>query len=290
MRPRASESGRCRRWGHKSLDCPNYPLPDMVDTRSGSRRLDAHHPVDAPSRVGTLLARPVTLGYAVADRGVHRRQSHSARCAHLESPAGRQPAEQRLELATNKLRQHGWNLERQHTERPGHAHLLAASAAETGVDAVVACGGDGTINEVVNGLAGSNTALAVIPAGTVNIWAREAGIPRDPLAALRLLVEGERRRVDLGRAGERYFLMLASIGTDSYAVQAVGPALKQRLGRYAYVIAGLRDLLRTGGRPMSIDIDGEELAHDVLIAIIGNTRLYGGALRSTSHTRIDEDS
>lgn len=202
--------------------------------------------------------------------------------------AGHRPREDRFQAALAWLAVQGWAVERRESEWAGHARLLAADAAEAGCDAVLACGGDGTINEVVNGLAGSQTALAALPAGTVNIWAREVGLPRDPLGSVRLLAEGGRRRVDLGRAGERYFLLLASVGTDSFAVRAVSPAAKRRFGRYAFVGAGLWDLLRHGGRPMTILADGRRLRGRTLVAVIGNTRLYGGVLSATHRARLDD--
>jgi diacylglycerol kinase family enzyme len=148
------------------------------------------------------------------------------------------------------------------------------------------------VNEVVNGLAGSRTALAVLPRGTVNVWAREVVLPRDAEAALRLLESGERRRIDLGRAGGRYFLLMASAGVDSAAVRAVSAAAG-RFKRESYVLAGLRELFRRGGQEMSFSIgtaegSSEQFSARTLLAVCGNTRLYGGALLLTSRARLDD--
>jgi diacylglycerol kinase (ATP) len=120
-----------------------------------------------------------------------------------------------LEPIQAALRARGAAVEVALTTRPGDATTIARQAAAAGADVLLACGGDGTVNEAVNGLAGSQTALAVLPGGTVNVWAREVGIPLDPVRALQLLWEGQRRWIDLGRAGERYFLLMAGIGFDA---------------------------------------------------------------------------
>jgi len=206
----------------------------------------------------------------------------------INPTSGHRRRPRRLDEALAWLAGKGWHVERRQTSRAYDARELAAEAAAAGYDAVLACGGDGTINEVVNGLAGSTTALAVLSAGTVNIWAREAGISRDPWSAADALEYGNRRRVDLGRANGRYFLMLASVGTDSYAVNAVDAASKRRWGRYAYLAPALRDLFAHGGREMTIAVDGQPVTTRTLVVVIGNTRLYGGVLRATRHARLDD--
>lgn len=207
----------------------------------------------------------------------------------IQNPAsGRRGSTRDLEAALHWLRSRGWQVERRQTRHPGHARELAADAAARGVEVTLVCGGDGTINEAVNGIAGTGTALAIIPAGTVNLWAKEMGIPRQARAAVRLLEAGERRRVDLGRANGRYFLMLASAGADSRAVQAVTPARKRRWGRSAYLIVGLYELVRHGGRQMTVTVDGERFRGRMLTVIAGNTRLYGGVVRATYRAQIDD--
>jgi diacylglycerol kinase (ATP) len=123
----------------------------------------------------------------------------SRRAVFIVNPVARGiPSSAKLEMAAAWLESQGWEPTIEPTGARGHATALAREAAESGCDVVVGCGGDGTVNEIVNGLAGSETALAVIRGGTANVWAKEAGIPRDPLAAVRLVSEGRRRRMDLG--------------------------------------------------------------------------------------------
>lgn len=202
--------------------------------------------------------------------------------------SGHRPSDAELSAAGAWLEARGWTVDQVKTLRVGHGRELAAEAAASNYDAVLVCGGDGSINEVVNGLAGTNTALALIPAGTVNIWARETGIPRNTLAAARTLHDGVRRRVDLGRANGRYFLMLLSVGVDSMAVASVNPMMKRRWGRMAYFAAGVSDLLRQGGRQMVVTADDERFSGATLVAIAGNSRLYGGLLLPAFRALVDD--
>jgi YegS/Rv2252/BmrU family lipid kinase len=189
----------------------------------------------------------------------------------------------------------GWEISFQETEGAGHATMLAAVAAKRAADAVIACGGDGTVNEVVNGVAGSETALAVVRGGTANVWAKEARVPKQVGAAVRLLNDGEVRTVDLGRVrwsaesgGERYFLLMAGVGFDASIVQTISPAAKRRLGAASYLLAGARRTF--GHRAIDADItaDGLDLSGQAYWLLAANTRSYGGLVNITYHARIDD--
>ena len=130
------------------------------------------------------------------------------------------------------------------TGGPGHATRLAREAALEGHTAVIAVGGDGTINEVANGLAGSETRLCVVPHGTGNVFAAEAGLPPSVEACVDLLFSGKTADIPLARAGNRYFVLLASAGFDAEVVERMTPRGKNVLGIAAYGLAGLRHLLR----------------------------------------------
>lgn len=198
------------------------------------------------------------------------------------------PKRGRLEEADRWLRERGWEVQWLESGRPGETTGLAAKAAQRRLPLLFVCGGDGSLNEAANGLAGSETALAMIPAGTVNIWARETGIPSKPLAAVRTAVEGERRRVDLGKAGRRYFLLMAGYGLDGAVSRRVSPALKGRLGAAAYVLAGVRESLSYRGSPLTLRLDGEEQRAEVLMLVAGNTRNYAGLVQVTPEARVDD--
>jgi len=135
-------------------------------------------------------------------------------------------------------------LERVETKARGHAMELAASAAEDRLDLVVVLGGDGTLNEVANALAGTATPVAILPGGEANVFARSMGLPRDPVAAARIVAAtaGSPRRVPLGRAGDRWFTANCGVGFDGAIVRAVEahPDAKRRLGDLFFVWTATR--------------------------------------------------
>jgi YegS/Rv2252/BmrU family lipid kinase len=157
------------------------------------------------------------------------------------------------------------------TQRAGDATLLAANAGPT--DLIVAAGGDGTINEVVNGLAGR--VLGILPLGTVNVFAKELGIPTQIEAAWRVIEAGQTRTIDLGcteAAGKRRdFVQLAGVGFDARAVRAASWAMKKKVGPLAYVWAGLKTLGKTYA---PVEAGGTQGA----AVFIGNGRFYGGKI------------
>ena len=137
------------------------------------------------------------------------------------------------------LRAHGWRADLWYTHAAGEGEQLARKAVELKANLVIAAGGDGTINEIIQGLAGSETALGVLPNGTVNVWARELGIPLDGAGARDLLVHGRTRSVDLGCVNGRYFLLMVGIGFDGEVIQAVERKPLKRLGVIGYALAAL---------------------------------------------------
>ncbi len=182
----------------------------------------------------------------------------------------------------------GWHVTCETTAGSGHATELAREAADRGADVLIVNGGDGTVNEAVNGLARSETALAVLPGGTANVWAKEIRSSRDPLAAMRAIVGGERRRVDIGRAGGRYFLLMAGVGLDSKIIERVNPRFKRRLGAISYVVAGIPAALGTKPWQVRMRIDEEPLETPLYWMVIGNTRSYGGFQDITYMARADD--
>jgi YegS/Rv2252/BmrU family lipid kinase len=198
------------------------------------------------------------------------------------------PSPKRLDEADRWLRAQGWKVEWRDTGEPGEATELAAEAAKRGLPLLFVCGGDGTLNEAVNGLAGSDTALAPIPAGTVNIWAREMGIARKPIEAVKGTVLGGRRRVDLGRAGERYFLLMVGYGLDGAIARRVNLGLKSRLGAAAYAVSAIWETLRHRSSPVTLRFDGDRHDVNVLMLVAGNTRNYAGLVEITREAQVDD--
>lgn len=175
------------------------------------------------------------------------------------------------------------------TQAAGDATRLAAEAVRDGFDTVIAAGGDGTLNEVLNGLAQTpeglaNVRLGVLPLGTVNVFARELGLPTRPEAAWQWLLRATERRLDLpwaewktgGQTRRRYFVQMAGAGLDARAIELTKWSLKKVIGPGAYVVAGLRALAQSAA---TIRVcAGDQVAFGQLV-LIGNGRLYGGSFR-----------
>lgn len=177
-----------------------------------------------------------------------------------------------------------FKLEEARTERPGHAIELTREAVLDGVEIVAALGGDGTVNEVANGMAGTDVAMAILPGGMANVFARSLGIPNDALAATRSLVDnatGSPRQVALGVVGGRYFTSNCGVGLDAAIVRRVEEhqRAKKRGGDWFFVWSGLR-VFFTGfdrRKPRVRMAWGEDLEHrreGLYLAIIQNTGPY----------------
>lgn len=165
----------------------------------------------------------------------------------------------------------------------------ARATAERGDAFLFVVGGDGTLRTVAKGLAGSATALAAVPAGTVNIWARETGLPLDSWeAALEAHLGGQVVPVDLGRADGHCFLLMAGVGWDAAVAKRVPSRLKRWLGDIAYLLqaAGMLPQLRTS--PAHWTIDSEPREGPLAFMVIGNTRLYGGVVQFTKQAFADD--
>ncbi len=185
-------------------------------------------------------------------------------------------------------RARGWEVDVTPTAYAGHAIVLAREAAEQGYDVVVAAGGDGTVNEVVNGIAHTRTALGVLPVGTGNVWVRELKLPLRPDAAAASLDVSTIVDLDLGLAGERYFLLMAGVGFDAAVARAVNPEAKRKLGLFAYLVQAVATARNIRGTRARIVIDGRQVRGRVLMVVIGNSRLYGGFLQITHHANLTD--
>ena len=174
--------------------------------------------------------------------------------------------------------EHGCKLEVLRTQHPGHATELAGEAREAGAELVLAGGGDGTINEVINGLALSDTPLGLVPLGTVNVLARECVLPLEPEAAFRTALEREPQSIALGhiKAGEysKYFAFVAGAGFDAHVVYNVSTGLKKFIGKGAYITRALSTLALWKPPHIEAAIGGKEHLCQMLAAC--NGRDYGG--------------
>ncbi len=167
---------------------------------------------------------------------------------------------------------------------PGDAMRRAAKAAKRGVRVVVAAGGDGTINEVINGIAGTETARGILPVGSVNVLARQLGIPLNVPGAWEIIRAGATRQVDLirveceehGRPISRCLVQLGGIGLDAEVVRRVRPEDKARWGPLSYVMQSLKTFWEPLPR-VTVRVDGGE-AREGSFLLLGNGSYYGGPI------------
>lgn len=164
------------------------------------------------------------------------------------------------------------------TNHAGEARDLAARFAAAGEPVVIAAGGDGTLNEVVRGLAGTRTLLGVLPAGTMNVFAREMGIPFDSLEkAFQVIERGFVREVDLFQANGSPFVQMAGIGFDAMVIEETTWESKKMLGPLAYLVAAVKVL---GETPPKIEVICDDGRREEGVAMIaGNGSLYGGQFK-----------
>lgn len=190
----------------------------------------------------------------------------------IYNPASGGSREKTLQRLVSALQARGADVEIYRTKGPGDAtQYLQARAQQGGV--VIAMGGDGTANEVINGLPPS-VPLAVMATGTANVLARELSLPRRPEQVAELVMTGKPMNIWPGRQNGKRFLMWVGIGYDAWVVHATNLALKQRIGKGAYIAAMLSQVARYGSCRYQLSVDGEEM--DCYSAIIANARYYGG--------------
>lgn len=173
------------------------------------------------------------------------------------------------------------------TARPGEAEAFARNAVTEGFEKIVAAGGDGTINEVVNGLAGSDAALGLLPMGTVNVFAMELGLPSHDLEMCWDIIEGENTRlIDLPSANGKYFVQLAGVGLDAQVVKETSAVLKRNFGPLSYLISAAQIATR---RPPRLFIESEDSPiTEGSFVLVGNGRRYGGPFPFFKHAVIDD--
>jgi len=174
------------------------------------------------------------------------------------------------------------------TARPGHASELADMAVRERMDGIICLGGDGTIFEIVNGLAGRFMTLYFAPSGTGNDFVRVLNLPADPIEALRRQLDGSPRAIDVGRVNDYYFLNVSGCGFD---VEVLRQAVRfKKMGRdlLPYLMGILAALRRF--RPLEIELtmNGRTERRAVTIISVGNGRYFGGGMTPAPHAEIDD--
>jgi diacylglycerol kinase (ATP) len=215
-----------------------------------------------------------------------------------------------IEQAAVLWRDHGWQVGFQPTQCAGDATRIAREGAAAGFHIIVAAGGDGTVNEVMNGLVDTEVALGVLPAGTVNVWAREMGLPMDIKQAAAAFLLSKWKRIDVGRARsmlprsrrlsrkkvarskevrvDRYFLLMSGIGFDAAVTAGINLQEKKWLGAIAYVKQAIQLAWQYQGTNLALRLDGKRVRGRFLMAVVGNSQLYGGVIKFTVNALVDD--
>jgi YegS/Rv2252/BmrU family lipid kinase len=190
-----------------------------------------------------------------------------------------------------RMKTRGYDVEVRATAGPNDAARLAADAAREGFSDVIVSGGDGTINEALQGLVGTGVRLAVWPRGTANVLGLELHLPRQIDRLVDVITAGKILRAHVGRVtiektGEqRHFLLMAGIGIDAAIVDRVKPELKKHVGKAAFWYSGLANFALWRPREFALEVDGRQ--HTATFAALGKTPRYGGNLAITPRARLD---
>ena len=206
----------------------------------------------------------------------------------LVSVSARQGSEERLQQAEAALRKHGLHPAVSRTVEPRDLRRALREAVTAGAPLVVIAGGDGTLSLAATELAGTSTALGVLPSGTANDFARSLGIPDDLDAAAALIAAGHLREVDVGLADGRPFLNAASVGLGVAVTRRLSQRLKRWAGKLAYPVAAGREALSTRPFRVRLQVDGERRAVRVFQLVVGNGRYHGAGTLVAPDARPDD--
>ena len=206
---------------------------------------------------------------------------------------GKRALDETVRAAVERLRSEGAEIEVRVTWEPGDSERFAAEAAREGVDTVVAGGGDGTLNTVVRGLLDSGVerlpALGLLPLGTANDFATGCGIPlEDAYAALHLIHTTKPRPIDIGQAGEHYFVNVATGGFGTQITAETPDDMKDLLGGVAYLLTGIQRLGSVDLCKAHIEGDEFEWTGDFYALAVGNGRLAGGGVSMCADALLDD--
>ena len=189
--------------------------------------------------------------------------------------AGKDPGGKKIRAVQEALEKVGVSSRFRPTLKARDGTRLAREAVEEGSEFVIAAGGDGTVNEVVNGLVGTNVPLALIPLGTGNLAAHEFGIPLDPIRAAEAIPGNRVERVDVGKVNDRFFLMMVSLGIDAQALRDAPKWAYRILSWWAFYWTGFFSLFRSRPFPVHVKMPEAALDANVRLLVISNIKGYG---------------
>jgi len=197
-------------------------------------------------------------------------------------------ASRRIALVRSEVERRGLRAAIHVTERAGHARDLAVASAAAGAELVIVWGGDGTINEAGAGLIGSDTAIALVRAGSGNGLAGALRVPRDPRLALAAALDGRTRTIDAGMMAGRAFFNIAGIGFDARVARQFNLRAAGSRGAWPYLMIGLREGWRYGAQDYRVQLDGDARPIRALLIAFANGREYGMGARISPLAELDD--
>src|SRR5262245_16401316 len=201
--------------------------------------------------------------------------------------AGQRNLRPRMNALIDRMRHRGLELLNVPTSGPGDATEIVRTFLPRGLDVVAVCGGDGTVSEAANGLAGVDVPLAVLPGGTSNVLAVELGIPLSIARAEEVLQRGVPRDIRFGHADGRLFLLWAGVGIDARVMGQMNKVLKRHLGRAGIFGTALSEFLQYEFPRLEVEIDGAK--HEATFAVICRARHYAGRWIIAPDARLERD-
>ncbi len=212
----------------------------------------------------------------------------------ISNPTAKRASDRKIAQASRYLMSKGYKVEVLFTEKKGNAESLTREAIREIPSLIIAAGGDGTFNEVINGIAGSEIPMAILPLGTTNVLAKEIGIPENVEGAMEIAVTGTTKTISLGKIAitrpsslvSRYFVLMAGIGFDGEAVFGINETFKKISGKGAYIYSGIKVLSGFNPRELTFDIDGK--TYSGYSAIISKAAKYGGDFKITPDARLTD--
>lgn len=212
--------------------------------------------------------------------------------------AGRYPSWLLTDHATKVFIRQGWQIQMEKSQSGEDISRLARQAADEGAEAFIVVGGDGSINNALQGLLGSETALGVLPAGTANVWAQELGLPGLSWTRWMALEESARqlalaqvRKVDVGICNGKPFLLWAGVGLDAFIVHRIEPRQRweKHLAVVHYTASSVWSASQWHGMNLRVQTDGRQISGQFLLGVVSNVRLYaGGYAKLSPNAQLDD--
>jgi len=203
--------------------------------------------------------------------------------ALIINPVAKNTTKSKVQKAIDYIKSKGFNLEVSYTKKTGDAEYIAKEYVKNSPHIIIAAGGDGTFNEVINGCVFSDIPVGILPFGTTNVLAKELNIPKNIKDALNIALYNKPNYVSLGKIESslksRYFVLMAGIGYDGEAVYGINQTIKKFSGKGSYILSGIKTLLSYKPDILTIKIDGT--TYYGYSIIVGNASKYGGNFKIT---------